>query len=101
MTNIDFLMPGEVPAKVAGSFKRLRLDKGHSRAKASLLTGVPEPTIRKFETTGHISFRQLVMLSHVYGDLNALLALFPETSPQTMNDLLSRREGVHRQRGRS
>jgi len=101
MLNIELSLPGETQSTVANGFKRARLDRKHSRSKASVLTGVPEATIRKFETLGQISFRQLVMLLHVYGKKESLLSLFPETVPVTMDELIGQNNKPKRQRGRS
>ena len=95
------LLPGELALEVARYFRQARLERGHSRARASCLSGVPAATIRKFESSGQIAFRQLVMLSHAYGSPDALLALFPQNTPQTLDDLLAMSEKPARQRGRS
>ena len=97
--NINTL--GEVQKQLASNFKRARLDQGHSRAKAAKLTGVPEPTLRGFETKAQISLRQFVMLCHVYGELGVLKQVFPEQTPQTMDQLLAAENKPKRQRGRS
>ena len=93
--------PGEVQSHMAEKFKRARLDQGHSRSKAAKLTGVPESTLRAFETKGQISLRQFVMLCHVYGDLLVFEDIFSEKTPQTMEQLLVADKKPKRQRGRS
>lgn len=92
---------GEVQSHIAQKFKHARLDRGHSRAKAAALTGVPESTLRAFETKAEISLRQFIMLCHVYGDLIAFEHLFPEEVPQTMEQLLATNRKPDRQRGKS
>jgi len=93
--------PGETQQQLALSFKRARLNLAHSRSKAARLTGVPEATLKNFETKGQISLRQFVMLCHVYGDLAAFKQLFPEQEPQTIEQLLELENKPKRQRGRS
>ena len=80
--------PGEMQRQLAEEFKRSRLEKRHSREKAKKLTGVPAPTIRKFEEDGQISFRQFLMLCHSYGDMVAMKNLFPEPEPTSIDELL-------------
>jgi len=93
--------PGEVQSRMAEKFKHARLNQGHSRSKAAKLTGVPESTLRAFETKGQISLRQFIMLCHVYGDLVAFDNLFTEETPQTMEELFTAENKPKRQRGRS
>lgn len=93
--------PGEVRTRIAQKFKRARLHREHSRSKAAALTGIPESTLRAFETKAEISLRQFIMLCHVYGDLTSFESLFPEEAPQTMEQLLATEREPERQRGRS
>lgn len=79
----------EIQRQLSGKFKRSRLIKHHGREKASELTGVPVPTIRRFEEESEISFRQFLMLAHVYGDVELLGNLFPEPEPKTIDELLN------------
>ena len=97
----NFSTPGEIQSLLAEQFKNARLERKHSRSKASRLSGVPEATIRAFETKFQISFRQFLMLCHVYGDLAATKQLFPENTIMTMEQLLSSENKNKRQRGRS
>ena len=68
--------------------RTLRRSRKHSRQKAGEISGVPAPTIRRFETSGEISLRQFLMLTSAYGDLAASESLLPEPGPATMDDLL-------------
>lgn len=93
--------PGEIQTNLAAQFKRARLDLGHSRAKAAKLSGVPEATLRGFETKAQISLRQFLMLCHVYGDMLATEQLFPPKPALTMSQLLAADTKPKRLRGRS
>ena len=79
---ISIKTPVEIQLDLAQELKSKRKWLGHSRAEASSLTGVPEPTLRKFENTGEISLRQFLMLIHVYGDLSIFENVFPPNSCQ-------------------
>ena len=48
--------PEQLMRKIALNCKARRLERGYSRRTLSELTGVPAPTIERFETTGKISF---------------------------------------------
>ena len=101
MSIINLLTPGEIQSLLAKQFKMARLEHKHSRAKAAKLSGVPEATLRAFETRAQISLRQFLMLCHVYGDLAASKKLFPEKPIMTMDQLLASETNKKRQRGRS
>lgn len=74
---------------LAAALRQRRRARKHSRKKAAEVSGVPAPTIRRFETTGEISLRQFLMLCAPYGDLKSAEALFPEPGPATMDELLA------------
>lgn len=54
--------PEELMQKVARNCKARRLERGYSRKTLSDRTGVPAPTIERFETTGKISFESFCAL---------------------------------------
>ncbi len=84
MSNIQ--TPYDVQQRLAQVLKDTRRTLKHSRQKASLRTGVPEATIRRFEDTGEISLRQFLVLWGSYGDLQALDSL-THKSIHTLDDL--------------
>jgi len=85
---ISIKTPQEIQAQLALEHKTKRKWMKHSRAHAAKLTGVPEPTIRKFEDTGEISLRQFLMLCAIYGDLDRFEDSFPQPKARTMQELL-------------
>ena len=91
MDNIRFFLrsPREVQDHLAAALHKRRRACKHSRQEAAAVSGVPAPTIRRFETTGEISLRQFLMLCAPYGDLKRAEALFPEPGPTTMDELLA------------
>lgn len=55
----------------------------------STRSGVPYGTIRKFESTGNISFRQFLMLCEALGKIDEMLALTKEeTMPKSIEEVL-------------
>ncbi len=81
--------PHEMQIDLAKRLRTLRRSRKHSRQKAGEISGVPAPTIRRFETSGEISLRQFLMLTSAYGDLAAVESLLPEPGPATMDELLA------------
>ena len=85
---ISISSPKELQDDLAEKFKSKRKWMKHSRANAAKLSGVPEPTIRRFENTGEISFRQFLMLCNTYGDLSIYTYSFSKPPARTMDELI-------------
>lgn len=79
----------EVQQTLARDLKKRRRARRHSRAVASEQSGVPTPTLRRFETTGEISLRQFLMLVEVYGDLSTAIALLKPPPATSMDELVA------------
>ena len=85
----QYQLPGETQRSLSASFRTARECRRHSRREASVRSGVPEGTIRRFEDTGDISLRQLLMLCDVYGSLVTAGSIFPKPEPQSMDELIA------------
>ena len=84
-----YRLPNEIQRSLSISFRTARKARKHGRREASTRSGVPEATIRRFEDTGEISLRQLLMLCDVYGNPGATDTLFPKPEPQSMDELIA------------
>ncbi|PCJ46272.1 MAG: transcriptional regulator [Gammaproteobacteria bacterium] len=76
------------------ALKKKRKWMKHSRDKAAQLSGVPAPTIRRFEDSGDISLRQLLMLCQVYDDLSSFDNIFSLPKARTMDELIKIKGGT-------
>lgn len=85
----NYKQPSDIQRLLSTSFRTARKFKKHSRKEASFRSGVPEATIRRFEDTGEISLRQLLMLCDIYGSLVTAGSLFPKPEPQSMDELIA------------
>lgn len=79
--------------------KKRRLEKGHSRKSLQELTGVPAPTIAKFETTSRISLESFVRLSMALGYEEELTGIFKEDKYSTMAEMETIKRNKNRKRG--
>jgi len=86
--DISQLSPIEAQLELARKLKLIRKSRGHSRNEAAHRSGVPAPTLRRFEDTGEISLRQFLMLCAVYGTLDAIPQMLPELTATTMDELI-------------
>lgn len=90
MDKINLLNATEVQQELAQTVKRLRKQQKLSRLALALRSGVPASTIKKFETTNQISFRQFILLWQTVSDLDKLMGLTKKDSvePQSIQDVI-------------
>ena len=67
--------PYEVCLLLATRVKQLRAERKMSRVTLAEYSGVPAPTIRKFEETGKISLESLLKISKVFKKLSEFESL--------------------------
>lgn len=84
-----YKLPSEIQRSLSSSFRTARKARKHSRKEASIRSGVPEATIRRFEDSGEISLRQFLMLCDAYGSPKATDSLFPKPAPRSMDELIA------------
>ena len=101
MISLEDLLPVEAKKLLAKQAKETRLARGWKRETLSQHTGIPVPTIKRYETTGDISLRQFLKLVFILGDLDKLKGVFnPEEPFYTSIDEIERvKEKPKRQRG--
>ena len=84
MSKLLLLDDADVQEAFAAYLRKAREEAGLSREALAKRSHVPAPTIKKFELTGRISFRQLLLLWQSLDDLTRFYAL-----TQRSNDLHS------------
>jgi transcriptional regulator with XRE-family HTH domain len=87
---LNIYLPSEVKVKIAEGAKQLRLQKGLKRTTLTERSGVPTPTIKRFETTGDISLSSLLKIANALGSLDDFLKLFPRIEPMTLKEVEQR-----------
>ena len=75
MSRFLLLDDTDMQQALAAHLRRLRERAKLSRAALAQRSNVPAPTIKKFELTGQISLRQLLLLWQCLDDLARLYAL--------------------------
>ena len=73
--------------EVVERFKKRRKELGISQKKLSTRSGVSYASIRRFESTGEISFSSLIKLANAIDCLNDFEALFKNTKISSLKDL--------------
>ena len=91
---------GELMRQLAERLKARRLEKGLSRPALADISGVPAPTIARFEQQHAISMRQYIDLAIALGYTEQLQVLMQEPIYKTMDELEEIQNNKNRKRGR-
>ena len=92
---ITFQMPDTLLKAIATQAKMQRLAANLTRRTLAEKSGIAEASIKRFETTGQISFHSLLKLAFAMNCMDDFNRLFAEKPPQTIADL----QTTSRQRG--
>ena len=82
-----FKAPGVVLKAVAARAKAKRLAANLTRRSLAVKAGVSEASIKRFETTGEISFHRMLKLAFALDCMAEFEQLFLEDVPQSIADL--------------
>ena len=85
---------------LAENSRRRRLDKGLSRRSLSEMTGIPEPTLERFETKGKISLEAFLKLIVEFGWFDEMSAIMSKSKFTTGEELEAINKNRRRQKGR-
>ncbi len=91
----------DLALRLAQNVKRRRLEKGLSRSALSMMSGVPAPTIAKFEQKHSISLVSFLALAKALGYTDALKLLLAEPIYTTMEELDTINKNKNRKHGRN
>ena len=86
--------------QLAERLKARRLEKGLSRQALAEISGVPAPTIARFEQQYAISMRQYIDLAIALGYAEQMQVLMKEPIYKTMEELETIQNNKNRKRGR-
>ena len=80
--------------------RQRRLEKGVSRKLLSKLTGVPAPSIERFETTRKISLESFVKIVCTLNYFDELVNVMHEPKYRTIDELKDIQDNENRKRGK-
>lgn len=92
--------PERLAMTLAENCRKRRLDRGMSRRSLAEATGIPEPTLERFETKGKISleaFLKLVVEFDWYDEMGAIMGKSKFTTGKEL-ETINRNQG--RKKGR-
>ena len=82
--------PERLAAILADNCRKRRLDRGLSRRSLSEMTGIPEPTLERFETKGKISLEAFLKLVVEFGWFDEMSAIMGKSKFTTGEELKTR-----------
>ena len=100
MYSFGQISSGELMQQLAERLKARRLEKGLSRQALAEISGVPAPTIARFEQQYAISMRQYINLAIALGYAGQMQVLMKEPIYKTMEELETIQNNKNRKRGR-
>ena len=80
--------PYEMALDAAKRFRKVRTLKKITMKELSRRSGVPYATVRRFESTGEVSFLSLVKMASALGEDQQITGLFADTVPQTIEEVI-------------
>lgn len=92
--------PERLSAVLAENCRKRRLDKGMSRRSLSERTGIPEPTLERFETKGKISLEAFLKLVVEFDWFDEMSAIMSKSKFTTGEELETINKNQGRQKGR-
>lgn len=99
MYEFEQISSAELMEQLAQRLKSRRLEKGLSRQSLAELSGVPAPTIARFEQHQAISMRQYLDLALALGYEDQLKMLMKDPIYKTIEELETIRHNKNRKRG--
>ena len=81
--------PEEIDLIVAANAKRLRKRLGISQQKLSEMSGVSYASVKRFETTGNISFLSLTKIAIALDAVNGIKAIFTDVPYKSIQEVIN------------
>ena len=97
----DIVSVDDLMTLLAINLQKRRLEEGLSREALSLLSGVPTPTIAKFEQKHTLSLSSYVALAKALGYSKSIKELLSEPQFNTMEELEMINKNKNRKKGRN
>ena len=93
--------PADLCRFLSLQIRKRRLERGLSREALSMMSGIPVPTIAKFETKNSISLQSFVAICQSLGYTGELKAILERPKYKTMEELEIINKNKYRKKGRN
>ena len=95
---LTLINPYQIPAQIAARFRRVRLDQNVTLTQLEEISGVSQPTIQRFETTGRTTLATLVKIADALGLVDILMPLTVHDEPADLEAAIAPRPPRQRAR---
>lgn len=99
ISTINNTSPNAILKGIADRVKDRRLERNLTQKAFAKRAGVGYDAYRRFENTGEITLRNLVLCAIALDDIESFMELFTKKSYQSIDDLLKTQEVKKRKRG--
>ena len=96
---IMFNTPDSILKDMAQRIKERRLERNLTQKAFAKRSGVGYDAYRRFESTGDITLRNLILCAIILDDTDCFAELFTQKSYQSIDELLKMKEVKRRERG--
>jgi transcriptional regulator with XRE-family HTH domain len=93
------LSPINISAEIARRVKERRLERNLTQIAFAKRSGVGYDAYRKFENTGEITLRNLLLCAIALNDTDSFTNLFTKKSYESIDELINIQEAKKRKRG--
>lgn len=99
---LSLISTSKAQLKIAENIRARRLSMELTQEDLAERSGVPLPTLRKFEQKGAISLESFLKLLMVVGEVEELINILKPSKPvfKSIDDVLKGADSVSRKRGR-
>ena len=99
MMTVNSADPPEIARSVAQQVRLRRLQLDFTQQSMARRAGMPLSTYRRFESTGEISLRGLILIGVALGDTDGFASLFQKPQYASLDEVLDSKRHI-RHRGR-
>jgi len=99
ISTIVNISPQSIQQRTAEKVKEKRLERNLTQKSFAKRAGVGYDAYRKFENSGEITLRNLLLCAIVLDDVDSFLELFSKKNWKSINDLLMVEKRKKRKRG--
>ena len=96
---IIFNTPDSILHEIAQRIKERRLERNLTQKAFAKRAGIGYDAYRRFESTGDITLRNLILCAIILNDTDCFADLFTQKTYQSIDELLKLREVKRRERG--
>jgi HTH-type transcriptional regulator / antitoxin HipB len=98
---LNLINPHDIPRQIGARFRQARLVQNIALHDLEKISGVAQPTIQRFETTGRTTLTTLVKLADALGLVEALEPLVIHSAPLDIETIINAPKPRQRARRRS